>query len=78
MVKPANYYLDIVREIKNKCSVPVSVFQVSGEYSMLKIAAEKNILNYEKTVIESLNCIKRSGANIIFSYFSKEVAKWLR
>ena len=78
MVKPANYYLDIVREIKNKCSVPVSVFQVSGEYSMLKIAAEKSILNYEETVIESLNCIKRSGANIIFSYFSKEVAEWLR
>lgn len=77
MVKPAGYYLDVIREIRAITYLPISAFQVSGEYSMIKYSAKQNVFDYEKTVLESLNCIKRSGADIIFSYFSKEVAKWL-
>ena len=78
MVKPAGYYLDIIREIKDLSLLPIAAYQVSGEYSMIKIAADNKIFDYEKSVIESIHCIKRSGADIIFSYFSKEVAQWLR
>ena len=78
MVKPAGYYLDIIREIKNITLVPISAFQVSGEYSMIKYASEQELIDYEKCVIESLFCIKRAGADLIFSYFSSEVAKWLK
>ena len=78
MVKPAIYYLDIVNILKEKCLIPIAAYQVSGEYSMIKIAAEKNMINLKDTVLESLIGIKRSGADIIFSYFSKEVAQWLK
>ena len=78
MVKPAGYYLDIIREVKELSLLPIAAYQVSGEYSMIKIAADNEIFDYEKSVMESLHCIKRSGADIIFSYFSKEVAQWLR
>ncbi|MDC3091260.1 porphobilinogen synthase, partial [Rickettsiales bacterium] len=78
MVKPAGYYLDIIREVRELSLLPVAAYQVSGEYSMIKIGAENKIFNYEKSVMESLQCIKRAGADIIFSYFTKEVAKWLR
>ena len=78
MVKPATFYLDILRELKNHTFLPVAAFQVSGEYSMIKFGAEKEIFDYEKTVLESLYCIKRAGADIIFSYFSKEVARWIK
>ncbi len=77
MVKPAGYYLDIVSELRKICSIPIAAYQVSGEYSMIKFASEKKILNYKDCVLESLNCIKRSGADLIFSYFSKEVAEWI-
>ena len=77
MVKPAMYYLDIINEIKTKSLVPVAAFQVSGEYSMIKIAAENNYLDLKNCVFESLACIKRAGADIIFSYFSNDVATWL-
>ena len=78
MVKPAGYYLDIIREVKDLSLLPIAAYQVSGEYSMIKIAADNEIFDYKKSVMESLHCIKRSGADIIFSYFSKEVAQWLR
>ena len=61
MVKPAIYYLDIVNILKEKCLIPIAAYQVSGEYSMIKIASEKNIINLEDTVLESLIGIKRSG-----------------
>jgi porphobilinogen synthase len=77
MVKPAGYYLDIIRDIRNSCLTPIAAYQVSGEYMMIKKASENNIVDYKKFVLESLHCIKRAGANIIFSYFSKEVAEWL-
>ena len=78
MVKPAIYYLDIVNILKEKCLIPIAAYQVSGEYSMIKIASEKNIINLEDTVLESLIGIKRSGADIIFSYFAEEVTEWLK
>ncbi|VEJ19890.1 porphobilinogen synthase [Capnocytophaga canimorsus] len=75
MVKPGLCYLDIVREVKNMSEVPVAVYQVSGEYAMLKAAAEKGWLNHDAVMLEQVTAIKRAGADIIASYFAKEVAK---
>ncbi len=75
MVKPGLCYLDIVREIKNEVDVPVAVYQVSGEYAMLKAAAEKGWLDHDAVMMEQLIAIKRAGANIIASYFAKDVIK---
>ncbi len=72
MIKPGLCYLDIVREIKNEVDVPVAVYQVSGEYAMLKAAAEKGWLDHDAVMMEQLIAIKRAGANIIASYFAKE------
>ena len=77
MVKPGLCYLDIVREIKNTVNVPVAVYQVSGEYSMLKAAAEKGWLNHDAVMLEQLTAIKRSGAQLIASYFAKDAVKLL-
>lgn len=77
MVKPGMPYLDMVRYVKDNFNIPVSVYQVSGEYAMIKAAAEKGWLNYEDTVMESLVGFKRAGADLIASYFAKEVAKKL-
>ncbi len=78
MVKPAGYYLDIIKEIKESSLVPVAAYQVSGEYIMIKNASKEKFIDYKPSVIESLTCIKRSGADLIFSYFAKEVAEWLK
>jgi porphobilinogen synthase len=75
MVKPGLCYLDIVREIKNEVDVPVAVYQVSGEYAMVKAAAEKGWLNHDAVVMEQLTAIKRAGANVIASYFAKDVIR---
>lgn len=74
MVKPGIAYLDIVREVKNAVNVPVTVFHVSGEYAMIKAAAEKGWLDHDKIMIEQLMCIKRAGASLISTYFAKEAA----
>lgn len=74
MVKPGIAYLDIVREVKNAVNVPVSVYQVSGEYAMVKAAAERGWLDHDKIMLEQLYCIKRAGADIISTYFAKEAA----
>lgn len=74
MVKPGIAYLDIVREVKNAVNVPVSVFHVSGEYAMIKAAAERGWLDHDKIMIEQLYCIKRAGADLISTYFAKEAA----
>jgi len=66
--------LDIVREIKNTVHVPVTVYQVSGEYAMIKAASERGWLDHDKIMMEQLMCIKRSGANLISTYFAKEAA----
>lgn len=75
MVKPAMAYLDIMRIIKDRVTVPVSAYHVSGEYAMIKAAAERGWLNEEKAVIESLTSMKRAGADLIATYFAKDAAK---
>ena len=78
MVKPAMAYLDIIHEIKDRVTVPVSAYHVSGEYAMIKAAAQMGWLNEEKAVIESLTSIKRAGADLIATYFAKDAARLLR
>ncbi len=75
MVKPGLCYLDIVRDIKNTVNVPVAVYQVSGEYAMIKAAAEKGWLDHDAVMLEQLTAIKRAGASMIASYFAKEAVK---
>ncbi|WP_417876131.1 porphobilinogen synthase [Winogradskyella sediminis] len=75
MVKPGLSYLDILREIKNEVDVPVAVYQVSGEYAMIKAAAEKGWLNHDQIMLETTMAFKRAGADIIASYFAKDVVK---
>ena len=77
MVKPGLCYLDIVRDIRNAVDVPVAVYQVSGEYAMLKAAAEKGWLDHDSVMLEQVTAIKRAGAQIIASYFAKDVVKLL-
>jgi len=78
MVKPGLCYLDIVRDLKNNVNVPISVYQVSGEYSMIKAAAEKGWLDHDAVVMEQLTAIKRAGADFISTYFAKYAAKLLQ
>jgi porphobilinogen synthase len=77
MVKPALAYLDIIKLLKDNYDVPITAYNVSGEYAMLKAAAEKGWLDGEKVMLESLLSIKRAGADIILTYFAKEAAKIL-
>lgn len=77
MVKPGMAYLDILREIKNEFDVPVAVYQVSGEYAMIKAAAEKGWLNHDQVMLESTMAFKRAGADVIASYFAKDIVKIL-
>ncbi len=75
MVKPGLAYLDIVREVKNEFDVPVAVYQVSGEYAMIKAAAEKGWLDHDQVMLETTMAFKRAGADVIASYFAKEIVK---
>jgi porphobilinogen synthase len=75
MVKPGIAYLDIVREIKNAFDVPVAVYQVSGEYAMIKAASEKGWLDHDAVMMEQVTAIKRAGGDMIASYFAKDVVK---
>ena len=75
MVKPGIAYLDIVREIKNMSQVPVAVYQVSGEYAMIKAAAEKGWINHNDVMLEQVTAIKRAGADLIASYFAKDIVQ---
>lgn len=77
MVKPAMAYLDIIREVKNTVTVPVSAYHVSGEYAMIKAAAKMGWLDENKAILESLTSIKRAGADIIATYFAKDAVKLL-
>jgi porphobilinogen synthase len=77
MVKPALPYLDIIREVKNAVNVPVSAYNISGEYAMIKAAAKMGWINEEKAIIETLTSIKRAGADLIATYFAKDAAKLL-
>lgn len=75
MVKPGLCYLDIVREITDTVNVPVAVYQVSGEYAMVKAASERGWLDHDAVMMEQITAIKRAGASMIASYFAKDVAK---
>ena len=77
MVKPAMAYLDIIREVKNSVTIPVSAYHVSGEYAMIKAAAKMGWINEEKAILESLTSIKRAGADLIATYFAKDAVKLL-
>ncbi len=77
MVKPALSYLDIIRDLKNNFDRPIACYNVSGEYAMIKAASEKGWIDGEKVMMESLLSMKRAGADIIITYFAKEVAKVL-
>lgn len=77
MVKPGLCYLDIVREIRNEVEVPVSVYQVSGEYAMLKAAASQGWLDHDAVMMEQLLAIRRAGADLIASYFARDAIKYL-
>lgn len=74
MIKPGMPYLDIVAKIRQAIDLPIAVFNVSGEYAMLKAAAQNGWLDNDKAIIESLTCIKRAGADMIFTYAAKEAA----
>ena len=77
MVKPAMAYLDIIREVKNSVTLPVSAYHVSGEYAMIKAAAKMGWLNEDKAILECLTSIKRAGADLIATYFAKDAVKLL-
>jgi porphobilinogen synthase len=75
MVKPALVYLDIIREVKNAVNVPVSAYNISGEYAMIKAAAKMGWLNEDKAILETLTAIKRAGADLIATYFARDAVK---
>jgi porphobilinogen synthase len=77
MVKPAGPYLDLIWRVREATSLPLAAYQVSGEYSMLKTAIGMGLLDEELAVMESLTGIRRAGADIIITYFAKDVARWL-
>jgi porphobilinogen synthase len=78
MVKPALSYLDIIREVKNRVNVPVSAYHVSGEYAMIKAAAQKGWLNENNAILETTLSIKRAGADLIATYFAKDIVKLIQ
>ena len=75
MVKPALSYLDIIRDLKNNFDRPIACYNVSGEYAMVKAAAEKGWLDHDAIMMEQITAIKRAGAQLIASYFAKDVVR---
>lgn len=78
IVKPALAYLDIMRDVKNAVNLPVVAYNVSGEYSMIKAAAQNNWIDEKAVVMEKLTAMKRAGAQLILTYFAKDIAAWLK
>jgi porphobilinogen synthase len=78
MVKPALPYLDIIRKVKDQINLPVAAYNVSGEFSMVKAAAQLGWIDEKKVALEMLTSIKRAGADMILTYFAPDVAKWLQ
>jgi porphobilinogen synthase len=77
MIKPALPYLDVIAEARRRFDVPLAAYQVSGEYAMIKAAAQNNWLDHDRVVLESLVAIRRAGASIILTYFAKDAARLL-
>src|SRR4029079_11287765 len=78
MVKQALSYLDIIREVKNAVNVPVSAYNISGEYAMIKAAAKMGWINEDKAILESLTSIKRARADLIETYFAKDAVRLIQ
>jgi porphobilinogen synthase len=78
MVKPALSYLDIIRRVKDRFGVPVAAYNVSGEFAMVKAAAQRGWIDERRVVLEILTSIKRAGADVILTYHARDVAQWLR
>src|SRR5450432_3404485 len=78
MVKPALAYLDVISEVRNEFDLPIAAYNVSGEYAMLKAAAEKGWIDYDRAMLETLLSIRRAGADMILTYHAKEAAKLLK
>jgi porphobilinogen synthase len=78
MVKPALAYLDVIRTIRDQFDLPLVAYNVSGEYSMVKAAAQQGWIDEQAVVLEMLTGMKRAGADIIITYFAKDAARWLR
>jgi porphobilinogen synthase len=78
MVKPAGPYLDVVRRVRERFDVPLAAYQVSGEYAMLKAAAQRGWLDERRAALESLVGIRRAGADLVITYYAKDAARWLR
>ena len=78
MVKPALFYLDIVRDAKERFDVPIAGYSVSGEYAMIQLAVQKGWLDYKRAVLESTTSIRRAGADIIITYFAKDLCRWAK
>jgi porphobilinogen synthase len=78
MVKPALAYMDIIRQVRERCDLPIAVYNVSGEYSMIKAAAQNGWIDERRVVMEVLTGIRRAGADMIITYFAPEVAQWLK
>ena len=78
MVKPALAYLDVIRRVRDTFNCPLAAYNVSGEYAMVKAAAQQGWLDEKQVVMEVLTAIRRAGADIILTYHAKEVARWLK
>jgi porphobilinogen synthase len=76
MVKPAGAYLDIIRQTRDRIDRPLAAYQVSGEYAMIQAAAERGWIDEKRAALESLVSIRRAGADIVITYFAKQVAAW--
>lgn len=77
MVKPGGPYLDIIKEARDRLHVPISAYQVSGEYAMLWHAAAAGSFELKRAVIESITCLRRAGAEIIITYYTPKLLEWL-
>lgn len=78
MVKPASWYLDVISLVKKNFKIPLAAYSVSGEYTMIKLMAEKGLVDEKQAVWEQLHSIKRAGADIIITYYAKEYARWVK
>jgi len=78
MVKPAMAYMDVIRQVRDSCDLPLAAYNVSGEYSMIKAAAQNGWIDERRIVMEVLTGIRRAGADMIITYFAPDVAQWLK
>ena len=78
MVKPAMAYLDVIRQVRDHCNLPIAAYNVSGEFSMIKAAAQQGWIDERRIVMEVLTGIRRAGADMIITYFAPDVAQWLQ